>query len=54
MRRASRRFEGSHYAMDNRVTIVTRVHCSDGIVGEAYNGDSDVDRLLEGLADFLG
>jgi D-arabinonate dehydratase len=41
-----RRFEGSHYAMDNRVTIVTRVHTSDGIVGEAYNGDSDDELML--------
>ena len=42
----ARRFEGSHYAMDNRVTIVTRVHTSDGVVGEAYNGDSDDELLL--------
>ena len=37
----ARRFEGSYYAMDSRVTIVTRVHTSDGVVGEVYNGDSD-------------
>ena len=42
----SRRFEGSHYSMDSRVTIVTRVHTSDGIVGEAYNGDSDAELLI--------
>ncbi|MGD9998569.1 MAG: mandelate racemase/muconate lactonizing enzyme family protein [Ilumatobacteraceae bacterium] len=41
-----RRFSGSHYSMDNRVTIVTRVHTSDGIVGESYNGDSDDELLL--------
>lgn len=42
----ARRFEGSHYAMDNRVTIVTRIYTSDGIVGEAYNGDSDDELML--------
>lgn len=42
----ARRFSGSHYSMDNRVTIVTRVYTSDGIVGESYNGDSD-DELLQ-------
>lgn len=42
----ARRFSGSYYSMDNRVTIVTRVHTSDGVVGESYNGDSD-DELLQ-------
>ncbi|MGD9700870.1 MAG: mandelate racemase/muconate lactonizing enzyme family protein [Acidimicrobiia bacterium] len=42
----ARRFSGSYYSMDNRVTIVTRIHTSDGIVGESYNGDSDDELLL--------
>jgi D-arabinonate dehydratase len=42
----SRRFEGSYYSMDTRVTIVTRVHTSDGVVGESYNGDSDAELMI--------
>ena len=34
-------YAGSTYRMRNRCTIVTRVITSDGIVGEAYNGDED-------------
>jgi D-arabinonate dehydratase len=40
------RFQGSHYSMDNRCTIVTRVHTSDGIVGEAYSGDTDAEQAV--------
>ncbi len=40
----ARRFSGSHYSMDSRCTIVTRVHTSDGIVGESYNGDTDAEQ----------
>jgi D-galactarolactone cycloisomerase len=36
-----RRFQGSHYSMTTRCTIVTRITTSCGIVGEAYNGDTD-------------
>lgn len=36
-----RDFRGSHYHMTQRATIITRVHTSDGIVGEAYAGDED-------------
>lgn len=42
----ARKFEGSHYSMDSRVTIVTRVYTSDGVVGEAYNGDSDAELMI--------
>lgn len=42
----ARVYRGSHYHMTHRSTIVTRVHCSDGIVGEAYAGDEDA-TLLE-------
>jgi D-arabinonate dehydratase len=35
------RYSGSYYHMDRRCTIVTRVHTDSGIVGEAYNGDTD-------------
>lgn len=38
------RFQGSHYSMDSRCTIVTRVHTSDGVVGEAYSGDTDAEQ----------
>jgi len=34
-------YKGSYYTMRNRCTIVTRVHTSEGIVGEAYNADED-------------
>lgn len=37
----ARRYQGSHYSMTTRCTIVTRVHTACGIVGEAFNGDSD-------------
>lgn len=42
----ARVYRGSHYHMTHRSTIVTRVHCTDGIVGEAYAGDEDA-TLLE-------
>lgn len=42
----ARKFEGSHYSMDSRVTVVTRVYTSDGVVGEAYNGDSDAELMI--------
>jgi D-galactarolactone cycloisomerase len=32
-------FKGSHYFMDHRVTVITRITTEDGIVGEIYNGD---------------
>jgi L-alanine-DL-glutamate epimerase-like enolase superfamily enzyme len=32
-------FRGSAYRMDNRATIVIRLHTAGGIVGEAYAGD---------------
>ena len=34
-------YSGSHYRMTHRSTIVTRIHTSEGIVGEAYAGDED-------------
>jgi D-galactarolactone cycloisomerase len=37
----ARRFSGSHYSMTTRCTIITRVYTAGGIVGEAYNGDTD-------------
>jgi D-arabinonate dehydratase len=37
----ARRFQGSHYSMTTRCTIVTRVYTKGGIVGESYNGDTD-------------
>ncbi|HEY3541826.1 MAG TPA: mandelate racemase/muconate lactonizing enzyme family protein [Gaiellaceae bacterium] len=37
----ARKFQGSHYSMTTRCTIVTRVYTKCGIVGESYNGDTD-------------
>lgn len=34
-------YRGSHYQMSHRSTIITRVHTSAGVVGEAYVGDED-------------
>ena len=34
-------YKGSYYMMRNRCTIITRIHTSEGIVGEAYNADED-------------
>ena len=42
----ARRFSGSAYSMDNRSTIVTRLHTADGLVSEVYNGDTDVEQAL--------
>lgn len=40
----ARRFKGSYYSMTSRCTIVTRVYASGGLVGEAYNGDTDAEQ----------
>ncbi|MBU6147406.1 MAG: mandelate racemase/muconate lactonizing enzyme family protein [Actinomycetales bacterium] len=34
-------YKGSYYKMRNRCTIITRIHTSDGLIGEAYNADTD-------------
>ena len=34
-------YQGSYYKMRNRCTIITRIQTSDGVVGEAYNADTD-------------
>lgn len=34
-------YRGSYYRMRARCTIITRIYTSDGVVGEAYNADSD-------------
>jgi L-alanine-DL-glutamate epimerase-like enolase superfamily enzyme len=44
-------FQGSAYRMDNRATVVIRLHTSGGIVGEAYAGDEgatlrEIDRVV--------
>ncbi len=41
-----RRFSGSGYSMDNRCTIVTRLHTSDGLTSEVYTGDTDVEQSI--------
>ena len=40
------RFTGSAYSMDNRCTIITRLHTSDGLVSEVYNGDTDEEQAI--------
>ena len=35
-------FSGSSYRIEKKMAIVTRVHCSDGIVGEAVNGEGEL------------
>jgi len=39
-----RRFQGSHYSMTSRCTIVTRLFTADGLVSEVYNGDTDAEQ----------
>jgi D-galactarolactone cycloisomerase len=34
-------YQGSHYRMTHRSTIIIRIHTAAGIVGEAYAGDED-------------
>ncbi len=41
-----RRFAGSGYSMENRCTIVTRLHTRDGLVSEVYTGDTDVEQSI--------
>jgi len=36
-------FEGGHYKITHRSTIITRVYTVGGIIGEAYAGDEDAD-----------
>jgi D-galactarolactone cycloisomerase len=42
----ARRFQGSHYSMTTRCTIVTRLHTADGLVSEVYNGDTDAEQAV--------
>lgn len=41
-----RLFQGSHYSMTTRCTIVTRVYTSGGLVSEVYNGDTDAEQSV--------
>jgi D-galactarolactone cycloisomerase len=46
-----RTYRGSQYHMTHRSTIVTRIHTTAGLVGEAYAGDEDasleeIDRII--------
>lgn len=34
-------YKGSYYKMRNRCTIITKIRTSSGVVGCAYNNDSD-------------
>ncbi|HEX5496238.1 MAG TPA: mandelate racemase/muconate lactonizing enzyme family protein [Mycobacteriales bacterium] len=45
----AQKFQGSHYSMTTRCTIITRVYTAGGIVGEAFNGDTD-----DGQAEIAG
>ena len=46
-------FRGSYYEMRNRCTIITRVHTDAGVIGQAYNADTDVFKA-EGRPDSAG
>src|SRR4051812_47293082 len=37
-----RAFSGSSYRIEKKMAIITRVHCSDGVVGEAVNGEGEL------------
>jgi D-galactarolactone cycloisomerase len=39
-----KRYSGSAYSMVNRCTIITRLYTHEGIVGEVYTGDTDVEQ----------
>ena len=39
-----RRYAGSDYSMVNRCAIVTRLHTTDGLESEVYNGDTDAEQ----------
>lgn len=41
-----RSFQGSHYSMSSRATLITRITSDEGLIGETYNGD-DPDTQLE-------
>ena len=41
-----RTFQGSHYSMTARCTIVTRLYTAGGVVAEVYNGDTDAEQRL--------
>ncbi len=40
----NRRYSGSAYSMTNRCTIITRLYTGEGVVGEVYTGDTDVEQ----------
>lgn len=40
----ARVYKGSYYSMPHRATIITRVRTASGLVGEAYNADSDLEQ----------
>lgn len=42
----ARLFQGSHYSMSTRCTIVTRLHTRCGLVSEVYNGDTDAEQSV--------
>src|SRR4051812_37435917 len=47
----NRVYQGSHYRMTHRSTVIVRVRTEDGLVGEAYAGDEDetlgtIDRIV--------
>lgn len=39
-----RTYRGSYYHMPNRCTVITRIKTSAGIIGEAYNADTDLEQ----------
>jgi D-galactarolactone cycloisomerase len=39
-----KRYSGSAYSMVNRCTIITRLYTREGVIGEVYTGDTDVEQ----------
>jgi D-galactarolactone cycloisomerase len=37
-------YRGSKYSMQNRCTIITRLYTDQGVIGEVYSGDTDIEQ----------
>ena len=54
-RKLEQSFEGGTYRIDNRNTLVTRVHTDEGLTGEVFGGDEDMvqDRIVTLIREHL-
>ena len=55
VRKLEQSFEGGTYRIDNRNTLVTRVHTDEGLTGEVFGGDEDMvqDRIVTLIREHL-